>query len=423
MQRFNNYLEETEKASQKHVVLALGRFQPPTAGHEKLIKKVHDLADEYQAHHHVIATQTFDGKKNPLDPETKLKHLKAFFPETNVGLASREHPGIVQQAQRLNGDNTHLHVVVGQDRVKEFKELLNKYNGDQYHYKKIMVHSAGDRTPESDGTIGISGTKMREYVVNGNYNKFMAGAPKGSEKAKKDLYNDMRNSMSIPEGKKAIFVVGGPCSGKDIVIRELKSNFNLQEFEIGNLHKKSKSFDLRSEHIIVNGPAFDFETPREVKGFLESLDYQCMMIFVDVSNDESKRRNEARIIKGSRLLAEEKRYEKWDQSANNFKPFYELFEIFTSYHNTYNEPLTDVFKEVSVFLTDIDINEEINNLYEKEKLIVLKKKSSANGVKQGSDMVRTVQTNFGGGIYRAPGLSYGIGEKVSFTSFRKKLNG
>lgn len=422
MKQFNDYLTEKEKAEQKHVVLAFGRMQPPTAGHGKVIDLVHKLADEHQAKHHVVLSQTFDGKKNPLDPEIKLKHARAFFPKTNFELATRENPSIIQAAKRINGDNTHLHVVAGYDRVKEFKELLNKYNGDQYHYKKIQVHSAGERTPESAGTIGISGSKMREYAVNGDFNKFMAGAPKGSDKNKKELYNDLRMSMSaIDESKKAIFVVGGPCSGKDLVIRELKTNYSLQEFEIGNLHKKSKPFDLRSERIIVNGPAFDFETIRDVKGLLENQDYQCMMVFVHVENEESKRRNEARINRGSRILSEEKRQEKWWKSSLNTEPFYELFETFVSYDNTTTNDITNLSNEIEPFLIEeIDINQEINNLFEKEK-VTLKKKIPP--VKQGPDLSDTTQGSRSGGIWSASGLTYGIGEKVSFQTFRKKLNG
>lgn len=420
MKQFTDYLVEKEKTEQKHIVLALGRFQPPTSGHEKLIKKVHELAEEHNAPHHVVLTQTFDGKRNPLDPETKLKHARAFFPKTNIELTTREHPGIIQQAKRLNEGKTHLHVVAGQDRVKEYKELLNKYNHDQYHYKKIQVHSAGDRTPDSTGTIGVSGTKMRRYAINGDFNKFMAGAPHGSDKKKKDLYNDLRMSLSeIKEEKRAIFVVGGPCSGKDIIIKELKENFNLQEFEVGNIHRKSKPFDLCSEHIIVNGPAFDFETTRAVKEQLEDHDYQCMMIFVHVVNEESKRRNEARVIKGSRLLEEEKRQEKWKQATQNFSLFDELFETFIAYDNTGSNNLDEVVAEVEPFLQqEFDINTEITNLFEKEK-VTLKKKVPP--VKQGADFSSTASTRFGGGIYSTLGVSNNINEKISFQTLRKKL--
>jgi len=422
MQRFNDFLIEKEKAAQKHVVLAFGRFQPPTSGHAKVIKKVHELAEEHQASHHVVLSQTFNAKKNPLDPETKLRHAKVFFPDTNFELATREYSGLIQQAKRINQDNTHLHMVAGDDRVKEYRDLLNKYNGDQYHYKKIQVHSAGERKPSSDGAIGVSGTKMREYAVNGDFNKFIAGAPHGSAKAKKDLYNDLRTSLMKEETNKAIFVVGGPCSGKDLVIRYLKENYSLQEFEIGNLHKKTTPFSLCSEHIIVNGPAFDFETTRDVKSYLEEQNYQCMMVFVHVSNEESKKRNEARVIKGSRLLVEEKRLEKWWKSSLNQTPFYELFETFTSYDNTTKEPFDELFEKVNKFITEVDINEEVENLFEKEKLVVLKKKKT-NPVKQGPDITSTAQTRFGGGIWSTNGLQYGIGEKVSFSAFRKKLNG
>ena len=64
---------------------------------------------------------------------------------------------------------SHLHVVAGSDRVSEFKNTLNRYNGTHskalYNFKKITVHSSGDRDPDSHGTSGISGTKMRGHAA------------------------------------------------------------------------------------------------------------------------------------------------------------------------------------------------------------------------------------------------------------------
>ena len=43
-----------EEANQRHGVLAFGRMNPPTVGHEKLVDKVHQIADKHNAIHAVV---------------------------------------------------------------------------------------------------------------------------------------------------------------------------------------------------------------------------------------------------------------------------------------------------------------------------------------------------------------------------------
>ena len=100
----------------------------------------------------------------------------------------------------------HLHVVVGSDRVEEMKKLLNSYNGKksqhgEYNFKKITVHSSGNRDPDSEGTEGmsaskISASKMREHASNNDFRSFRAGVPSHvSDTNAKELFKDVRSGM------------------------------------------------------------------------------------------------------------------------------------------------------------------------------------------------------------------------------------
>ena len=62
-------------------------------------------------------------------------------------------------------------MIVGSDRIMEFKNLLVKYNGVKgkrhgyYNFKSIKVVSAGDRDPDAEGdTSGMSASKMRHLA-------------------------------------------------------------------------------------------------------------------------------------------------------------------------------------------------------------------------------------------------------------------
>lgn len=199
MLRFLSFLKE--QAGQHHVITYM-RANPPTAGHEKVVDRVLETAKKHNATHSIILSHSQDAAKNPLSPQQKLKHARRAFPNANVEVSSSEHPTILHHAARAHQAGVqHLHVVVGQDRVKQFHDLLHKYNGVQskhgmYKFKSITVHSAGDRDPDAEGTEGISATKMRQAAKSGDRATFHTGASSAmSEKHKDDLMKDVVRGM------------------------------------------------------------------------------------------------------------------------------------------------------------------------------------------------------------------------------------
>lgn len=205
MKTFRQFIREAAP-SEKHHVLAFGRMNPITNGHEALVNKIHDVAKEHNAGHTLVVSHSNDPKKNPLTSDQKVKHAKRAFPGTNVIASSKEKPTILHQASELHSKGvTHLHVIAGSDRVPEMKTLLHKYNGKPskdghpgYNFKSITVHSAGERDPDAEGTTGISASKMRAHASEGDKKAFHAGAPSKMTAAHKDeMYHDVRNGMGL----------------------------------------------------------------------------------------------------------------------------------------------------------------------------------------------------------------------------------
>lgn len=189
----------TEEAG-KAVVLTYGRMNPPTIGHEKLINKVKQHAKEHNADHLIVASHSQDAKKNPLTADQKLHHLHRAFPGTNIQVSNKEHPSFIHQLKKLSGKYDHVHLVVGSDRVPEFEKVANKYNGKEYHFKKIHVVSAGHRDPDAEGAEGMSASKMREHVKNNDYDSFKKGVPsKMSDSHSKRMFHDIRSGMGLNE--------------------------------------------------------------------------------------------------------------------------------------------------------------------------------------------------------------------------------
>jgi|694.fasta_scaffold04746_24 hypothetical protein len=197
---FSNYLIESDRSTH---VMTFMRANPPTIGHERVVNHVMDLAKNLDAGHSIVLSHSFDGDKNPLTGEQKLRHAKLAFPGANVSTSSPERPNIMNHVSDLYGKGVrNLHVVVGQDRVDQFNKLLNQYkgiNGPHGHYgtdMNITVHSAGGRDPDAEGVEGVSGTGQRIHARNNNFEGFRAGAPsRMTDEQAASLMNDIRNAQ------------------------------------------------------------------------------------------------------------------------------------------------------------------------------------------------------------------------------------
>lgn len=259
MKSFYQYIADNKEET--HGILVFGRFNPPTIGHAKVIKKVNELAKQYGAPHHIVLSHSHD-KKNPLTVEQKVKYTKMYFPESNIEIASEQYPGIIQQAERLNDQYTHLHVIAGEDRIQEFETLLHKYNGKSYHYESITVHSAGERDTSKSGIIGMSASKMKQFAYDCNYEGFRKGIPKYiSELDKRALYDDVRRGLLISEMDQGYPITpdGGPGDNPDPVKeKEVHWPKNKKKIKKWNGFKTSlKGPNIGKDAGIGIGPTYD----------------------------------------------------------------------------------------------------------------------------------------------------------------------
>ena len=177
--------KEKEKEEESTAVMSFGRFNPPTIGHEKLIRKTEEVAQQHSGTAHIVASHSEGTAKNPVPQQAKIGYLHNIVkPSTELSGSSKEEPTILHAAARLHRQgHKHLVVVAGSDRVNDYQELLNQYNDGKkyphgsYKFKSIKVVSAGSRDPDAEGVAGMSGTKIREYARKGNTAKFRSALP------------------------------------------------------------------------------------------------------------------------------------------------------------------------------------------------------------------------------------------------------
>jgi nicotinamide mononucleotide adenylyltransferase len=189
----------------RKVVFAFGRFQPPTTGHELLVNIVKKVASAQKADHVIFASRTHDKKSNPLPVDRKVYYLKRMFPKTNFVAANDEVRTFIEAAKMLSGKYKNLVMIAGSDRVPEYKKILEKYNGDVFHFDTVEVVSAGERDPDADSASGMSGTKMRAAAADGDYKKFKTGLPKAlTDLDGRRLMNEIRTGMGMEVVKEQV---------------------------------------------------------------------------------------------------------------------------------------------------------------------------------------------------------------------------
>ena len=193
---------------------------------------------------------------------------------------------------------------------------------------------------------------------------------KKTTKGFKAVKAQLTEGINDPGKLKAIFLAGGPGSGKDYVMNSTLAGEGLREINSDNAFEylmkkngldmempdeervereiargKAKNMTKEKERLsyigrqglIINGTASDLEQIKTIKAELEGLGYETMMVFVNTSNEVSRDRNRERGRAGGRKVPDgtdkqgtpddspDIRTEKWQQAQENIPGFSKLF--------------------------------------------------------------------------------------------------
>lgn len=201
MKSFKEFITEAVGPKEKAVIV-FGRMNPPTIGHEKLLSVAENIAKKENADFHIYLTKTQDKKKNPLSFDEKRKILLKKY--SNDVVKNGKYNTIFDVLVSLY-DNGYKDIVLvaGSDRVKEFEVLIDKYNCKEarhgiYCFDSVTVKSAGERDPDKDDVSGVSASKVRNYALTGDYDKFKESIFAGnklSEKEIKEIFDLIRTRL------------------------------------------------------------------------------------------------------------------------------------------------------------------------------------------------------------------------------------
>jgi hypothetical protein len=196
-------------------------------------------------------------------------------------------------------------VVAGSDRVDEYHKLLNNYRPKEFpKIKKVNVVSAGHRDPDAEGAEGMSASKLRGLVSAGKKDEFVSHY--SDKKLGAHIHDKVKAGMQMESvSPVGIFLLGGPGSGKDYVLKNIFSRFDLTEVQADQiLNGAAAELYETQQHIVING-ANDADKIELIQNILEG--YTFDFVHVSVTNKVSRLRNEQR----EQPISESKRIDKF----------------------------------------------------------------------------------------------------------------
>jgi hypothetical protein len=183
-----DYRQLIRELPSKTIVLACSKFNPPTIGHELLIKAVKSVAEQKNASYAIYASDSSDAKKNPLIVEKKLQYLTSLFPNTQFNTYSDNMSEVVA---KLKETYRHVIIVTSADKVASMKKSL----------KEATVISAMDNDADSDDAT-------RNYAIKGLYEDFKKNLPSSIRDIdSRRLMNDIRIGSGLDPIKEEIKLV------------------------------------------------------------------------------------------------------------------------------------------------------------------------------------------------------------------------
>jgi hypothetical protein len=176
---------------------AVGRFQPPTIGHARMIQEViNSRGDAFI----FVSSATTPKSSNPLTATQKIAALKKMFPRGVTFVDTSECDpkcgGPVQANKYLREQGyTDITLLAGSDRADMFGPDAAMWESGKKHDIPPPKFKALTRT-EGTGATAMSGTKARKLARDGDYEGFANAVRVGSidDADIRKLYNAIRKT-------------------------------------------------------------------------------------------------------------------------------------------------------------------------------------------------------------------------------------
>ena len=180
----------------KTAAFAFGRLNPATNGHELLVQEiVKQPGDAFL----FLSDRPAKLPSDPLSAEEKLDWAQKSFNNIAVGLAKN---ALVAADRLYKMGYTNLIYLEGEAKKGT---VIKKYNGVEaamhnYNFDNIDLVRL-ERDPDDPGARGMSATKLRQTVVDNDFDAFQAGITQAAQPYAEDMFKKLHLLLSVNEAQ------------------------------------------------------------------------------------------------------------------------------------------------------------------------------------------------------------------------------
>ena len=246
------------------------------------------------ADHMIFPSRTEKKKKDPLPVRDKIKFMRKGFRGANI-VDDADSTSIFVAMKKISDlGYKNVVLVVGSDRVAEFDRGFKKYIKGKGNYSldfdSFKVISAGERDPDATGVEGMSASKMRKAVTDGDYDAFEMGCPSGfSARDCKDMYNAVKKHMTVTEdideleeislkGRRAIAKAARRTAGRRTAARKRKRLKTKTADEIKKKAGKAARLKIRKKILKDRDSQWPNMSPMEKERIEKKIDKKKKLI-------------------------------------------------------------------------------------------------------------------------------------------------
>jgi dephospho-CoA kinase len=316
----------SENEVKSHAML-VGGFSPFTKGHDENVNQMKS------GEHTSVNVFTTQSARRPISAEKKVEYIKTAV-GSDVNVDTTVTPLHAASQVYSSGKRGKLVIYGGSDRssiadrIRDYNNKEGKhgfYKFDDIEFKQV----GGERKQGAKGLAGISGTAARNAKNPRELKKFL---PKALHPHAEDIFKELKEEVCPT----AFFLIGGPGSGKDFVLKNTFAKYDLMEVQIDQvLNGTANQLFEEKKNLVINGP-IDEGKIEEIKSLHE--DYNFDTIYVSVTNKVSRQRNEQR----ENPLHESKRIQKL---LNTEKLVESLDDVFV-FNNSMNFNAASAFEKL-----------------------------------------------------------------------------
>lgn len=184
----------------KTAVFSFARMNPPTVGHRKLIGKIVSESQSLSCPYFIMVSHSVDKKKNPLPYDVKMQFIKGCFPSVNFmddvtydkdGQSKTVKTPFEMLEYLCQQGYRNVVMVVGEDRVENFENMIRPYVGKDFDLDSFKVISAGERSGE-DTDEKASGTLVRQLAKMDMKDEFDKFIPTNDQQLKDELFDELK---------------------------------------------------------------------------------------------------------------------------------------------------------------------------------------------------------------------------------------